>query len=405
MANLEEIESEFRQKMTELRRNLGATEHMRRYDVPNIYSDLAFYTHSMYHYHEIKTAVIDLCRRCEDTNRTSATIGAGSQSLMHFHCEFTDYLRVMEQYPESYCHSLVESNGNKVVAVYITNLKQLYFGPYVITALFARLFRVDPNHRRKNLGTYLVSSAFKQLAPLEVDCILGYTLTTNIPSLAFQHRTLVPVYRGTDRLNIFIVPTGSNSMVIRLHKLTQMEVERLWTVDLVDWINRPVFSDLYRIMQMSEYLGTFAVGDFPTGQYAIASVWQPSSVILCDDRSNMKNTYRGPFRLIFNFFQSTSVPSSSNDNARMLLSALSNAAAIDGIPFMLCQIDESSPFNLLCLDRAVAMTTEIMTRDNISHRMTVLKDKFDKLSTWLDPRDFSGLLYFFPVSNKVQSQL
>ena len=190
-----------------------------------------------------------------------------------------------------------------------------------------------------------------------------------------------------------------------MHKLTPHETERLWMVDLIDWINRPVLSDLRYLMQMKEYLGTFAVGDFPTGRYAGASVWQPSSLILCDHRPNIRNAYRDPYRLVSNFFQSSTVPSYSNDEKIMLLSALSNAAAIDGIPFILCHIEQSLSFNALLQEHAAAVVTEIMTRNNISSRIAIAQDELDKSTTWLDPRDFSGLLRFGPVFGKDSSIL
>ena len=89
----------------------------------------------------------------------------------------------------------------------------------------------------------------------------------------------------------------------------------------------------------------------------------------------------------------------------MLLSALSNAAATDGIPFILCHIEQSSPFNAVCRSRAVAMTTDLLSRHKVSDRMIAAGDEFDKLPVWLDPRDFSGLLYFGPLSSKVKSGL
>ncbi|CAF4082321.1 unnamed protein product, partial [Rotaria magnacalcarata] len=35
---------------------------------------------------------------------------------------------------------------------------------------------------------------------------------------------------------------------------------------------------------MKEYQGTFIIGDFGSERYSAASVWQPSSAMLCDDR-------------------------------------------------------------------------------------------------------------------------
>lgn len=102
----------------------------------------------MYDYHEIQTALTNLCRRCENTNQASVIKSTDGQPLVLFHCEFLNYFRCMEQYPESCCHTLVEPTSKKVVAAFITNFKRLYFGPYVMTGGFARLIRVDPDQRR-----------------------------------------------------------------------------------------------------------------------------------------------------------------------------------------------------------------------------------------------------------------
>lgn len=367
--------------------------------------DLEFRTTSMYNYHADRTALIDLFRRCQSTNRESALMGAGSQSLTLFHCEFTDYLWCMGQYPESYCHYLVQSPDGQIVAAFVSNLKRVQFGPYVMTAVFNRLTRVDPTRRRDNIAVKLLFVAGEWLQRIGVDYSQGYTLGTNVPSLGLQQKLLELFPTQALPLDIFVLPTESNPTAARVHKLTQTETERLWMVDLVDWIGRPVLSDLRRIMKMNEYVGTFAVGNFLTGEYAVASVWQPSNAILCDDRSNKEHAYRGAYRLAFNFFQSPSATSCSSDEKRLLLSALGNATATDGIPFILCHIEQSSPFNVVCRSRAVAMTTDILSRHKVSDRMTVAGDEFDKLPVWLDPRDFSGLLYFGPLSNKVQSGL
>ncbi|CAF4288619.1 unnamed protein product [Rotaria sp. Silwood2] len=154
-------------------------------------------------------------------------------------------------------------------------------------------------------------------------------------------------------------------------------------VDLEDWVDRPILSDLRRIMQLEEYVGTFAIGDFPSGHYAVASLWLASNSIICDDRSNTEN-YRGPY---------------------CLLSALSNAAVVDHIPFMLCTLEQTSVFNNVCRKQAVAMTTEILSRRFISQRLEKLGNKYDNRHIWHDPRDFSLLLYFGQVHEKLPSQL
>jgi hypothetical protein len=66
-------------------------------------------------------------------------------------------------------------------------------------------------------------------------------------------------------------------------------------VNQTDWVRRPALSNLRHIMKMKDYQGTFVAGDFASGRYSAASVWQPSTFILCDDRSDMKNAHRGPY--------------------------------------------------------------------------------------------------------------
>ncbi|CAF3424571.1 unnamed protein product [Rotaria sp. Silwood2] len=176
-------------------------------------------------------------------------------------------------------------------------------------------------------------------------------------------------------------------------------------VDLEDWVDRPILSDLRRIMQLEEYVGTFAIGDFPSGHYAVASLWLASNSIICDDRSNTEN-YRGPYWLVFNFYESSPKTAIiSTDLKSSLLSALSNAAVVDHIPFMLCTLEQTSVFNNVCRKQAVAMTTEILSRRFISQRLENLGNKYDNRHIWHDPRDFSLLLYFGQVHEKLPSQL
>ena len=134
MVNFGRILSPFWRMSAQLRRQFSINQHC----------ELVFRTYSMYDHRDIHTSLVDLCRKCEETNQASAKGSQDSRSLAPFHCEFTDYLRCMEQYPESYCHTLVESTSNRVVAALLTNLKRLHFGSYVMMGGFGRLVRVDP---------------------------------------------------------------------------------------------------------------------------------------------------------------------------------------------------------------------------------------------------------------------
>lgn len=382
-----------------------ASAQLRRAFSVNQRREFVFHTYSMYDYHNVRYSLVDLCRKCETTNRTSATRNNGNQPVTSFHCEFTDYLRCMEQYSESYCHTVAESRNDSIAAALIVNLKRLHVGSYTITGSFFRLMRVDPHQRRKKVGTYLLGMAIEHSQQNGADYHIGYALSTNVGSMGLIKKLPEQVCMNWCPTDIFVIPTESNNKVTQWHKLTQKETERLWMVDLIDWSNRPILSDLRSVMQMKEYLGTFAVGDFPTGRYAVASVWQPSSLILCDDRLNMKNVYRGPYWLVSNLFQSTTATPYSNDEKRMLLSALNSEAANNGIPFILYQIEQSSPFNAFVQKQAVAVTTEFVAQINYSSRMATIKNDSGKLPTWLDPRDFSGLLYFNPMSGKDSSHI
>ena len=137
-------------------------------------SDLEFRTTSMYNYHEDRTALINLFRRCHSTNRESALMGAGGQSASLFHYEFTDYLWCMGQYSESYCHYLVQSTDGQIVAAFISNLKRVHFGPHVMTAVFNRLTRVDPTRRRDNVAVKLLTTDAKVLAQMS-----GFTVSSH----------------------------------------------------------------------------------------------------------------------------------------------------------------------------------------------------------------------------------
>jgi GNAT superfamily N-acetyltransferase len=169
MVNFGRIALQFWQKSAQLRRNFSTNER----------SELVFRTYSMSDYHEIQTALIDLCRRCENTNQVSVMGSVDSQSLVLFHCEFADYLRCMEQYSESYYHTLVESTNNRVVAAFLTNFKRLHFSSYVMTGGFARLIRVDPSQRRKNVGIHVMQAAVEQVRRRGMDYCLGYTLASS----------------------------------------------------------------------------------------------------------------------------------------------------------------------------------------------------------------------------------
>lgn len=158
-------------------------------------------------------------------------------------------------------------------------------------------------------------------------------------------------------------------------------------------------------MTMREYIGTFIIGDFHSGHYIAASVWQPSSAILCDDRCSQENVYRGPYWLVFNLFQSPNILSFPNDVKESLLSSLSHMAFNKSIPYILCHVERSSIFNNVCRSKALAMATEILSRVSLSQRIIELGNEFDSSPVWLDPRDFSSLLYFAAPCQYLSSQL
>jgi hypothetical protein len=311
----------------------------------------------------------------------------------------------MEQYSESYSTLLIDSINDRIVSAAVGNLKRVHYGEYIMTVMFIRMLRVEPSRQRQHLAKNLLSQVVKVMECLGIDFTQGYTRATNIPSLTLQQTLWGSQRKEISLLDIFILPTALNVAATPLYKLNQIETERLWTVNLADSICRPVLSDLRHIMNMKEYKGTFVIGDFPSGRYSVTSVWQSTNAILCDDRSDSKDAYRGPYWLAFNFFQSPSSELNLRDEKEILLSSLSSAAFNNGIPFLLCHTEQSSVFNPICRKRALAIATEIHSRQDISQRMTVLDDKFDKSPVWLDPRDFSVIPYFSVLPEKLKCQL
>ncbi|CAF0915570.1 unnamed protein product [Adineta steineri] len=369
-------------------------------------SDLMFRMYSMHNYEQRITEMNDLFQRCKSTYHESVTIGDNDKLPIVFHCESIDNLRCMKQYPESYCCILVDPKDGRFVALVTAHLKFVYFGSSLVTVMVGRLARVDPAQRRQNLAVNLATQAYQTGIEHAPDYTTYYTTYTNVSSLNLQQRFYGSLSNPVSRFNHFILSTRTTSEAIKLHKLSFEETERLWMVDMIGWVQRPSLSDLHRIMHMDEYIGTFAVGDFSSQQYAAAMIWEPLAAILCDDRSGTNNAYRGRFRLALNFFQSSnSVPSITAHEREHLISALSNAAANDNIPFLMCDIEESSPFTSLVQQKALAMTTANITRIPQSQRFTDMVDRFANSPVWLDPRDFGSLLYFKPLSEKLQSQL
>ncbi|CAF0767553.1 unnamed protein product [Adineta steineri] len=369
-------------------------------------SDLMFRLYSMHNYEQDITGMNDLFQRCKSTDYESVMMGDSNKSPILFHCESIDHLHCMKQYPESYCGTLVNTKDGRVVAFTAGHIKFVYFGSSLMTVIFIRLVRVDPTQRRQNLLINLTKQGNKTGVENIPDYTIGYTTDTNVPSLNMQQRLFGSLSNPVSRFSHFILSTTPTSKAIKLHKLSFEETERLWMVDMIDWVQRPSLSDLHRIMHMDEYIGIFAVGDFSSQQYATAMIWEPLTTILCDDRSGTKNEYRGRFRLALNFFQSSnSIPSVAVQEREHLISALINAASNDEIPFLICDIEESSLFTSLVRQKALAVSTESISRVPWSERVTDMADRFANSPIWLDPRDLSNLLYFKPLSEKLQSQL
>jgi hypothetical protein len=150
-------------------------------------NDLVFRYRSSNDCHEDSTELINLFRRCETTKQASPSMSTtGGPGIALFHCEFTDYLANMEQYLESYCFEMVQPTDGRILAAYITNLKELYFGEHLMTAGFSRLVRVDPSRRRHKLAQNLMKLGNQVLQLKGFDIELSSTLTTNSRSLNMQ---------------------------------------------------------------------------------------------------------------------------------------------------------------------------------------------------------------------------
>ncbi|UJR38467.1 hypothetical protein I4U23_031135 [Adineta vaga] len=369
-------------------------------------SSMIFRMYSMDDYEQHTTEIINLFQRCSTTNHNSVMMGDNSLLPTTFHCEFTDYFRCMKQYPESYCYTMMSAIDGRVVAVIVFNVKLAYFGSTLMTALFSRLIRVEPTLRRQNLAMTMFMRIYNGRKDRIRDYIQGYTTITNNASLNMQQRWFGSMPDTAARLNNYILSTATDLSMKKLRKLSIAETERLWMIDIADWVQRPELSDLRRILNMDEYVGTFIVGDFTAQRYIAVMIWEPSSMIISDDRPGIENAHRGQFRLALNFVESSksSLPISI-DEKEEFIATLCNVTYNDKIPFLICQIQESSNFTTLIQHRALAMTTEIMSRKSLSERFSEVMDQFANSFVWLDPRDCAGLLYFKSMTEKLQSQL
>ncbi|CAF1366098.1 unnamed protein product [Adineta steineri] len=209
-------------------------------------SDLTFRMYSMHNYEQDITEMNNLFERCKSINYKSVTVGDTNKLSTVFHCECIDYFHCMKQYPESCCFTLVNPEDGRVVAIMVGHMKLVYFGSSLLTVSFTRLTRVNPAHRRQNLAINLLAQGTQAGIHHGFDCITSYTTYTNVPSLGMQQRLFGSLSNPVSRLNHFILLTRTTSKAIELHKLSFEETERLWMIDMIDWIQRPSLSDLHR---------------------------------------------------------------------------------------------------------------------------------------------------------------
>ncbi|CAF2898517.1 unnamed protein product [Rotaria sp. Silwood2] len=146
-------------------------------------SELICRIRSMYDYNDDRKAIVDLLHRCESTNEASAFKSNSGGSSVLFHCEFPDYLRCMERYPESYCLQMIDSKDNRVVLVYVMNCKRVHFGPYIMSTVFGRLGRVDPNRQRQLVGMSAYPHVAQFVRQGGFDYGQNHTMVTNVASI------------------------------------------------------------------------------------------------------------------------------------------------------------------------------------------------------------------------------
>jgi len=367
----------------------------------NELSELIFLTRSSYDYHEDKQLLIDLFRRCENTNSSSMSSGNTISASLCFHCETNDYLRSMEQYLESYCHYVKHSNNHRALAVYSTHLKRVHFGSYVVTMTLARLMRVDPEYRRKYLARDLIEYTRELNENMGPDYFQGYTSVINNPSIDLQNSHTPSLHQKMYLLNSYVIGTTFNERTQKLYRLTREQTEQFWIKTLSHWVQRPIIAELRLLMDMPEYMGTFCIGDFQSNQFAAATIWEPSKTNLCDDRSNSKSYgTRCTLRLILNFYQSN-----DGNDGEELLRALSHQAAIDGYPYVIFHVEQSSPFNSLCQkENLLGRASHLFTRMIVTKRMFSIDKEFYHAQIWLDPRDFSSLFFYDSLPEKIYSR-
>ena len=365
-------------------------------------SDWVFCTRSSYDYHEDKQALLDLFHCCESTNLSSMSSGKMITSSLCFHCETNDYLRCMEQYFESYCHYVKHAKTQRALAIYSTHWKRVHFGSYIVMMVLARLMRVDPDYRRQYLARDLIDYSRNIHMNFGHDYFQGYTFVINTPSLELQKNQIPALGQSIYLLNSYVIGTKLNEHAPTLYRLNQVETEQLWMKTLSHWVQRPLISDLRRLMNLPEYIGTFCVGDLESNRFAAVTIWEPSKTNLCDDRKSSKTFgIRCPLRLALNFYQSM-----DGKEGEELLRALNHQAAIDGYPYLVHHVQHSSDFDSLCQkENILGQATHLFSRMITSQRMIDIDNDFRQASIWLDPRDFSSLFFYDSLSKKISSRL
>ena len=156
------------------------------------HEDLQFRIRSMHDYRTDTDEIVRLLERCEASNLQSVVNESSKteKSKTIFHCEFTDFLWCMEQYPESYCMELVDPKDGRIIFVVTVHVKRVHVGPRLMNMSFSRLARMDPTRRGQHLAMNLLLQSAPIITNLGLDFSQGYTSATNSPSLNLQRTAL-----------------------------------------------------------------------------------------------------------------------------------------------------------------------------------------------------------------------
>lgn len=299
--------------------------------------------------------------------------------------------------------ALIESQGpiteRRVEAVACFSVKPMYLNGRYINTAFGFLTRTRPSYRRKGAIKTFYSMLPKTFATFNVETCIGYIHKGNTASLSMNNHT--PIF-GEHQIRMVRSRDNAQECKTEVTKLSSARADEIYQSVHKD--NDFAWKTYMDILEHRNHLGTFSVSNSEVGEVGV-SLWDMSKLAkLSVNHGKKAHDEFFRYHLAHNLFyiKADGFDNTTADGAdkqfqlmeTLVLALQKYAQETFNITHLIFDIDETLCEWTDLLDtsfQVVGKTAEYLSGFGINTEKSAKKSDIKR---WLDPRDFSTLLFF-----------